>query len=25
MVHLKAMPALLQRLQAFDKLSKGLA
>ncbi len=24
MVHLKAMPALLQRLQAFDKLSKGL-
>jgi 2-dehydro-3-deoxyphosphooctonate aldolase (KDO 8-P synthase) len=25
MVHLKEMPALLQRLQAFDKLSKGLA
>jgi 2-dehydro-3-deoxyphosphooctonate aldolase (KDO 8-P synthase) len=25
MVHLKDMPALLQRLQAFDKLSKGLA
>jgi 2-dehydro-3-deoxyphosphooctonate aldolase (KDO 8-P synthase) len=25
MVHLKAMPALLQRLQAFDRLSKGLA
>ncbi|HEY2891283.1 MAG TPA: 3-deoxy-8-phosphooctulonate synthase [Dongiaceae bacterium] len=25
MVHLKEMPALLQRLQAFDKLNKGLA
>lgn len=25
MVHLKAMPALLKQLQAFDKLTKGLA